>query len=571
MKWIRSRNSKATRRAYALLIVLVFVSIGLISLSGALTWTSTNAQANDRNAKYYSALSAAEAATEKVVARISRDYQNSGESVVYSSLDTYRGLVPTSSESSYWSDFNFSDGSGASSRTHVSRLSSWGYTNLTSQYTGLKGMAATYRVLSNARVSANRQPIKAALKQEVQVASIPIFQFAIFYGVDLEINPGPLMNITGRVHSNSTLYTEPVTGVTYLSDVTAAGDIFLHKSPLDPSSRSVGSVTFNAEHDARVSSLTLPIGTNNSPAAVHSVVEMPPNGEAANSAVGKQRYYNKADIVFVVSNTTVRATSGSFDNFSTSIPAAQYSSFLVTNVSFYNKREGKTVNAVQIDVGKLKSWSATNTIIRNVLNREISSVYVADLRTQTASTEPGVRLINGQTLPPLGLTVATPDPLYVQGHYNAPAGALGTTNTSGTLPASLIGDSINILSTAWNDSNSNKSIGNRVAANTTVNAAFLAGIVASDGDNYSGGVENFPRFLENWDNKTFTYNGSMVVMYYSQFATAPWGGSDVYSPPARNWAFDLNFMDATKLPPGTPQLLTMIRGKWQVLPPDTIL
>ncbi len=559
------------RRGYALLAVLVIVGLMLVSLSGALSWTSGNATVNERNAQYYVALSGAEAATEKVLSRISRDYRSSGESLVYSSLDTYRAMTPTNSEDAYWAGVTFSDGAGVTNKTHVSRLSSWGYTNLTSQYTGLRGMAATYRVLSNAKVAANRQPIKAAMKQEVQVASIPIFQFAIFYAVDLEINPGPLMNITGRVHSNSTLYTEPVTGVTYMDHVTAVGNIYLHKSPLDPSTRSVGTVTFSGEHDARVSSLTLPIGTNNSPAAVRAVVDLPPTGESATSDVGKQRYYNKADLVFVVSNTTVRATSGSFNNFATTLTAADYGAFFSTNVSFYNKREGKTVNSVQIDVGKLKTWSTTNTALRAVLARDVSSIYVADMRTQTGSTEAGVRLVNGQTLPAQGLTVATPDPLYVQGNYNAPTAALGTTNTTGTLPASLVGDSITVLSTAWSDGNASKSISSRIAANTTVNAAFLAGIVASDGVNYSGGVENFPRFLEDWSSKTFTYNGSMVVMYYSQLATAPWGGSDVYSAPSRNWAFDLNFMDATKLPPGTPQLLTLIRGTWQVLPPDTIL
>src|SRR5690606_2141787 len=99
----------------------------------------------------------------------------------------------------------------------------------------------------------------------------------------------------------------------------------------------------------------------------------------------------------------------------------------------------------------------------------------------------------------------------------------------------LVGDSITILSTAWNDSNANKAMSHRTASATTVNAAFLAGIVPSDGTYYSGGVENFPRFLENWSGRVFTYNGSMVVMYYSAIATAPWGGSDVYNAPNRNW------------------------------------
>jgi hypothetical protein len=352
--------------------------------------------------------------------------------------------------------------------------------------------------------------------------------------------------------------------------VTAAGDIVLHKSPLDPSSRSAGTVNFSGEHDAKVSSLTLPIGTNNSPDAVRAVVEVPPASESASSPMGKERYYNKADLVLIVSNSTVTAKSGSFNNFATTISSANYNSFLSTSASFYDKREGKTIKAAQIDVAKLAKWSSTNTVLKSVLGRDVSSVYVADMRTQTSSTESGVRLVNGQTLPSLGLTVATPNPLYIQGNYNAPAAALGTTNTSQTKPASLVGDSINILSTAWNDANSTKGLSSRVAANTTVNAAFLGGIVPSDGDNYSGGVENYPRFLEDWGGKTLTYNGSMVVMYYSKIATAPWGGSDVYNPPGRNWAFDVNFMDATKLPPGTPQLLTTIRGTWAVLPPDTI-
>ena len=45
----------------------------------------------------------------------------------------------------------------------------------------------------------------------------------------------------------------------------------------------------------------------------------------------------------------------------------------------------------------------------------------------------------------------------------------------------------------------------------------MAGIVETANNDYSGGVENFPRFLENWSGSTFTYNGSMVVLYLSQF------------------------------------------------------
>ena len=57
----------------------------------------------------------------------------------------------------------------------------------------------------------------------------------------------------------------------------------------------------------------------------------------------------------------------------------------------------------------------------------------------------------------------------------------------------------------------------RVASKTTVNAAIVAGIVPSSavgGDGtYSGGAENFPRFLEIWgEDTTFTYYGSMIQL-----------------------------------------------------------
>src|SRR5207247_4159259 len=88
------------------------------------------------------------------------------------------------------------------------------------------------------------------------------------------------------------------------------------------------------------------------------------------------------------------------------------------------------------------------------------------------------------------------------------------------------------------------------ATSTTVNAAFLAGIVKTTSSSYSGGVENFPRFLENWSGDTLTYNGSMVVLFYSKVATGLWKNTgSYYSPPVRNWTFDVNFLDPRKMPP----------------------
>jgi hypothetical protein len=247
------------------------------------------------------------------------------------------------------------------------------------------------------------------------------------------------------------------------------------------------------------------------------------------------------------------------------------SSFLKTNVSFFNKREGKTIRTTQIDVGKLKLWTEAGNPLKTALGRDINSLWVNDARSQSVSTEPGVRLINGQVLPSRGLTVATPQPLYVKGHFNVPDADVGTSRTENTRPAALIADAVTVLSGNWNDGASSSSLSSRMAGNTTVNAAFLAGIVETVEGSYSGGVENFPRFLEDWSGKTFTYNGSMIVMFPSQYATGTWKGTGsaygIYNPPARNWTFDLNFLDPTRLPPGTPEARAIIRGNWQQVAP----
>lgn len=551
----RTRRNKG----FALVIVLGFTAISLVALGGALTWTSATARTTDRNNQYFSTLAAAEAATEKVLAKMSGDFQVNGIGTVVSSLPIYRSAVPTPAEDPLWSSFQFSDAAGRDHATQVEQVSNWAYTNLNSQYTGLKAYASTFRVLSNAR-STFPPAVVAAVQQDVQLASVPVFQFAIFYTMDLEIHPGAVMNINGRVHSNGEIYTQPNISVSYLDHVTAVRNINLFQSPLDPTARPTdGVVNFLSEHDARVSSLTLPIGTNNSPEAVHSVLKIPPWNESPHSLMGKQRYYNKADLIVVYDDSGVLVRKRNGD----SISSATYNTFLTTNAAnhFYNLRENKKVKTIQFNVAAFNAFSAG----------AYKTVYIADTRKLPSDSQWGIRIVNGETLQSGGLTIATPNPLYVKGHFNSPSATRGTSNTSGTRPASLVADSITILSKQWDDSESQRALKYRVADHTTVNAAFLAGIVPSDGTHYSGGVENFPRFLENWSGKTFTYNGSMVVMFYSFHSDSPWPGTGtVYNPANRNWSFDINFMDVTKLPPGTPQLLTMVRGAWTLPAPESI-
>jgi hypothetical protein len=91
--------------------------------------------------------------------------------------------------------------------------------------------------------------------------------------------------------------------------------------------------------------------------------------------------------------------------------------------------------------------------------------------------------------------------------------------------------------------------------------------VQSTNSNYSGGVENFLRMEEDWGHGsgvTLQYNGSIVVMFASQYATNFWPGTggNYYNPPTRQWAFDLNFTNPNKLPPLTPKFYKIVRASW---------
>jgi hypothetical protein len=548
------------------LIICWVVMLGTFNQSLFATGSALSALDADRPNDSYRAAAAAEAATEKVISKISADFLQFDEAQVFASIPFYRLLIPLNSDNPYWTNYSFFRPDNGSSGTSVTRQQPLQYTILTGQFQGLSGYQSTYEIASKAQHAFFFPATSSTTTQLVALEIIPLFEFAIFYNLDLEMNFSPPMVITGRVHSNSNLWSIPSSSLTFSNCVTAAGGIYRTNMPTDPQgNRGITNpnIIFKDKHTSGSATLYLTIGTNNTPDNVYEVLKTPLVNEDVMSAISTNRFYNKADLIILVSNSTVSVTSGvNLDNRTTVIPASDYTNFLTLTNSFYDKRESITIKPIDLDVTKLSTWilSPTNVLkskLPAVGKNTVNIVYVADFRTPGAS-EPAVRLKNGSKLPVTGLTIATPDPVYIQGDYNT-TDATGTSKNSNssthTAPAAVIGDAITILSSNWQDSKGNGPLANRVATDTTVNAAFLSGIVPTANGYYSGGVENFPRFLEDWSGKTLWYNGSMVVMFNSRIAAAPWNGTgSIYNPPTRKWAFDTNFYDINKLPPATPQL-----------------
>ncbi|HTQ51583.1 MAG TPA: hypothetical protein VMJ12_12790, partial [Candidatus Acidoferrales bacterium] len=351
----------------ALVITLIMSAIALALLAGAMSWSAANTRMTYRSIQYNQSVAAAEAATEKVVSQINRDFLYGGENLVINNLNTYRqNMVPSSLDSSYWSTWVFDNGNGNTGQTYVQRTPGTNYIVLDSTYAGLKGFASTYTIVSHATDTASPQSVTGGVLQQLQLASIPIFQFAMYSSGEMEISCGQPFDITGRVHSNGELYVEPDNSLTFESSVTAVQSILFQRDPLDTRGPPSGSAVYvhPDEKVAPVPALTLPIGTTNTPEAVREIIEPPPPGEDPSSPIGQLRYYNQCDMVLVVSDGGIGATSGEFNNFATPIPTNELATFVSTSNSFTDAREGKTVKPIDVNIGNLAAWSQTNSSLR---------------------------------------------------------------------------------------------------------------------------------------------------------------------------------------------------------------
>ncbi len=164
-----------------------------------------------------------------------------------------------------------------------------------------------------------------------------------------------------------------------------------------------------------------------------------------------------------------------------------------------------------------------------------------------------------------GFTVASENPVYVLGDYNASAAGY----TDPHAAAAVIADAVTLLSDSWSDLNDMKNpnnLGARAGNTTWYRMAVAAGKTlafpqpAWGGQDMGtdGGMHNFLRYIESWGG-TLNYEGSLVSLYYSQYATGIFKCcATVYSPPNRQYQFDQLFLTPANLPPGTPMFQDVV-------------
>ena len=182
-----------------------------------MSWSAGNARLASRSNEYPRAIAAAEAATENINSRMASDYLSAGEAQVIANLSSYRAMVPTGSDSSYWTNWEFSDAQGNVASTYVQQGAVSNYAVLTGAYAGLTGFASTYNVVSDARELDTMQNVVAGVLEGIQLTRIPIFQFAMYSSGEMEVSCGNPFVVNGPVHSNGQLYVEPDNLLTFQS------------------------------------------------------------------------------------------------------------------------------------------------------------------------------------------------------------------------------------------------------------------------------------------------------------------------------------------------------------------
>jgi hypothetical protein len=575
------------QKGIVLPLVLTYILVFTAEITGLAEYASHTQRLVQSQQNYLTAFYLADAATEKSLAAIRLFIATNGAIPTAAELTTI-----TQAPNVYTSGASF-----ASSDTSSYSGAGWTSKTLTAgSYSGLNGNTQSINVSVTAQDAKNGVTHRATVSQTLEVQLIPIFQFGVFYQNDLEILPGSTMTFSGPVHTNGNLYLGndgSTTSTNFDSTITAYGTL-LHARK-DGGSLNNGDVTINDNDGNSVSmknggswvdsnaanwatesvtrwddnvktgsqgvkQLTLPIPATSNP---HALVERKVAGESAQIQAQKMEYKAQIRIIDGViqdqagNAVELRYCSGG-GTYTGTCPGGQPVVNPVTNTTFYNFREAKTIKSTDINVGLL---SASPTFSNLVTANNGVVVYFSDRRDLGSSTYlDSVRLTNGALLPTKGLTVASENPMYVKGNYNT-----GNGNAALKQPSGLVSDAFNILSNNWNDANStNTGLSGKTATATTVNTTVVTGNTETVGSQYNGGFENIHRFSENWTGISLTYSGSVIVLYNSQQATGNWiYGGNYYKAPVRNWGFDPALADPSYSIPGFPSVFNIAEAGYE--------
>ena len=625
------------------LVVYIFVMMAMAALAmAALQMTNLDLQISDSHQKGKKAFYSAEVGLDLAVASIAKEFENL---IPYTQSENY----PNADANGFITVENYR---GHSIRYKVTNpLEKFLYQSSVGN-SFIYHYAHTYDIEATAK-SLN-DTSKETIKERIRILETPLVQYFMFYGqteggADLELFPGPLMNMWGRIHSNGNIYIgSSGDGKGGFSSINLRNyDDQGNQSPhlISASGKITTRFKYSGQtFDNTVSIKTSNIGTDFSPVQALSPV-MDKTNEVEEEAkfngyvlvnepqfvtpsidlIKRGAFYEKRAMnpgTSTIDGITITGTGGlgsgkieitvsrpTLTNVTNLLKTGQTTSGKVvsglpspiireTLNAFSDCREqNRRVDTTDIDLNALQRWyEAYLSDLGLNLGGDGIIIYTSRSPDSSFSNQSGnlqsIRLVGNdkyRSVPQLldETTLATDNPLYVQGDFNS-------VNTKGV---ALISDAFNILSNdfvnhparavaryfrqpGWrlHPPMGGKTCGISTGylayyfggTKTTVNAAIFTGNVhkrTTDGD----GVHVYPRFHEFWGGweayrakeppSNLNILGSFVNLWTSVQAKSEWrrAGSDSYSAPTRNWGWDVRFQDPDFWPPFIPSVFSVER------------
>lgn len=210
---VRNQGKRNARRGAALIyaMLVAFSASAMVSVMMTLSISSTRTSETKRNATQtrYLAEAGVESAKQAVVDALAnwRQVPQQG-TVTAGGMNAQYNIVPT------------------------------GFQSVVTEGSGIQTIVTGYELTATSQIDGHQMTAHRLMNAE----ATPIFQFAVFYTDDLEINPGPSMTLGGRVHSNANMYLNCGNTLTMNTNyVRAVGGIYRHRK--DDPSQSQGNVT----------------------------------------------------------------------------------------------------------------------------------------------------------------------------------------------------------------------------------------------------------------------------------------------------------------------------------------
>lgn len=240
---MKPRSLYRRTRGSALVISIMFTMVCALLAFAVLKWSVTERRLNQREGLWLAARNAAEGVAEYGFSQVRNDYSTLSSPAIYKPGTANALNLPNAS---VFAGTRVVTGALSSSNPNgmeliagpVQQIPSSGTTyyvdgnDYANQFDTMKGRWVFRRdivILARATVtSPSGSPITRYLTETVSVRGAPLFAYAIFYNGDLELTPGPQMDIYGPVHCNGNIFPagEDAGGLNFHGPVTCAGNIY---------------------------------------------------------------------------------------------------------------------------------------------------------------------------------------------------------------------------------------------------------------------------------------------------------------------------------------------------------